>query len=376
MNIGIAFRTCEGQNIWQNGAGQSILFLARSLASLPFVDRVMLLDAGDQASLPSQALAAGVDIPLLKPHQATEQVDVVFETTAGLDVAWLDRVRARGTKVVVYTAGQTYLNLAEPQVFNKTGLLSRADRCDAVWVLPKDAAQGPMLRVLHRCPVRVAPYLWAPDFLQTRIDELASIGIAFGWRPPHDRGWRLAVLEPNISVAKSCIIPMLACDMAYRASRTLVDQMVVLNSLHLVRHPTMLHLANSLDLVKEHKAVFDGRHDVAGFLAACGDAVVSHQWENDQNHLYLDVLYGGYPLIHNSPWLRGAGYYYAGFDAMGAGAVLLEALQGHEACIDAYRHAAQEVFDRVHPLSPVNLRRHAGLLMSLWNGVLPGGSRR
>ena len=123
----------------------------------------------------------------------------------------------------------------------------------------------------------------------------------------------MAIFEPNISVVKTCNIAMLVCDEASRAEPGSVTAMHVLNTLHLKDHPTMLYLANSLDMVRQHRAVFHGRHDFVGFMVQHADAVVSHQWQNDQNYSYLDALYGDYPLVHNSPWLRRCGLFLPGF---------------------------------------------------------------
>ena len=150
--------------------------------------------------------------------------------------------------------------------------------------------------------------------------EVEAAGFRFGYTPRtvEQPGLRVAIFEPNISVVKAGTLPMLICDGAYRADPKAVNWMHALNTLHMKDHPTMLYLANSLDIVREHKAIFHGRNDFAGFMVQHADAVVSHQWQNDQNYSYLDALYGNYPLVHNSPWLRDAGYYYPGFE-VGAG---------------------------------------------------------
>lgn len=129
----------------------------------------------------------------------------------------------------------------------------------------------------------------------------------------------------------------------------------------------MLYLANSLDLVKEHRAVFLGRHDIVGFMVQNADAVVSHQWTNDQNYSYLDALYGDYPLVHNSPWLHsfGAGYYYPDFEAAEGGRQLRIAAAEHDARLDDQRRASRAVFDAVNPFSTVNLDAYAALLRQL-----------
>jgi hypothetical protein len=95
------------------------------------------------------------------------------------------------------------------------------------------------------------------------------------------------------------------------------------------------------------------------------DAVVSHQWQNDQNYMYLDALYGGYPLVHNSSWMREAGYYYPGFDAQEGARQLLLAAQKHDATLADYRARSQRLFDAVNPFSQANLDAYADRLLHL-----------
>jgi hypothetical protein len=118
--------------------------------------------------------------------------------------------------------------------------------------------------------------------------------------------------------------------------------------------------------VKQQKAVFQGRHDFAGYMVQHANAVVSHQWLNDQNYCYLDALYGNYPLIHNSPWLRGAGYYYPEFDTAEGGRQLLIAAREHDDQLESYRSQAARVFASVDPFSHDNLQSYARRLLSLY----------
>lgn len=366
MRIGISVLTMSGQNIWSNGLGQNVIFLARLFRRLPFVESVLLIDAGDQAAMAPQVDADSLGLRLARPAEAGDQVDVIVEMAGALDHQWLDLMRARGKKVVYACCGQPFVALVEPAVFGKPAPALRPRRCDEVWVLPKDAEFAPMLRTIHRCDVHVVPFVWEPYFLQRRIDEISALGHGFGYQPrPRGTGLRAAIFEPNISVVKSASIPMLACDQAYRAEPGCIVGVHVLNTLHMKDHPTMLHFANALDFVREHKATFHGRHDVAGFMAQHADAVVAHQWKNEQNYAYLDVLYGDYPLIHNSPWLRSAGYYYPDFDAPEAGRQLRLAASVHDEGLDDYRMRARKVIREVDILHPANLDAYARRLREL-----------
>jgi hypothetical protein len=375
MRIGISVITHTGQNIWENGLGQNVIFLAELFQRLPFVQSVLLIDVGDQGVMPAQVDLGARNLRLMRAHEATDEVDVIVEMGGALDLEWLDLMRARGKKVVFYCCGQPYVSLAEPAIFWKPAHAPRPDRCDEVWYLPKDAAFAPMMRLLHRCDVYEAPFIWHPQFVQQRMREIEAFGMRYGYTAREAaageegggarRGLRVAIFEPNISVVKTSSIPMLVCDEAYRADRCAVEAMHVLNTLHLKDHLTMLHFANSLDLVQQHKAAFHGRNDIVGFMAQHADAVVSHQWQNEQNYSYLDALYGDYPLIHNSPWLKEAGYYYHGFDAREGALQLQRAAGGHASGLDDYRARSQQVFAAVDPFNQRNLDAYAARLLHL-----------
>lgn len=372
--------THDGQNIWENGLGQNTVFLAQLFAALPGVTSVVLIDVGDQRVMPQQVEALSLGFLRVNLQQAADLVDVVIEMAGAIDAQWLQLMRARGKKVVFYCCGQPYNALVEAAIFEKPATFHRADRCDEVWVLPEYADFAPLQRTLHRCPVHVVPYVWHPQFLVQRMEEVrGQTGLQYGWTPPGaDRpGFRVAIFEPNISVAKTSTISMLICDEAYRHNPASVAKMSVLNTLHMATHPTLLYLANSLSLVRDHKAVFLGRHDVVGFMVENADAVVSHQWHNNQNYSYLDALYGNYPLIHNSEWLHesfGAGYYYPAFDTVQGAQQLLSALATHDANLPAYQTRSQAVFEAVNPLTPANLAAYSALLNKLCHGTAVGAA--
>ena len=380
MRIGISVLTHAGQNIWENGLGQNVIFLAQTFQKLPFVRSVILLNGGDQETLPPQVNIDALGLQMMHPRDATDHIDVAIEMAGALDVKWLDYLRAQGKKVVWYCAGQPYVGLIEPSVFETSGFFSRADHCNEIWALPKDYSTfAPMLRAVHRCPVQEVPYLWSPQFLAQRVTELEKDGYSFGYskRLPdatgHTPGLRVAIFEPNVSVVKCASIPMLVCDEAFRAQPEHIDFMHVLNTVHFKDHPTLLYLANSLDLVKQQKAVFQGRHDFAGYMVQHADAVVAHQWQNDQNYAYLDALYGNYPLIHNSPWLRDAGYYYPDFNTHEGATQLLLAASQHDAQLDGYRRQGSRVIATVNPFSHDNLQNYARRLLHLCHGQASTG---
>ncbi len=371
MRIGISTLTTAEQNIWSAGITQNALFLAKLLRAIPFVRDVALLDVGSEDSLGPQVDLEWFGTRMLKLPDAADQLDVIIEMAGAIDTPWLDLQRARGKKVVWHCVGQPYAGLVEGTLFRETGFFLRTERHDAIWLLPKDEAFIPMLRTLHRCEVRSVPYIWDPVFLQQRLEEVGKSGLHFGYRPRAERedpsvGWNLAIFEPNISPIKSGLISMLVVDEVCREVPDSIQQLHVLNTLHLVEHPTLLYFANALEVVRQHKTVFTGRHDIAGFIGHNRvDAIVAHQWQNDQNYVYLDALYGGYPLIHNSPWLKHAGYYYPDFEVQQGAAQVRLAMSTHDANLAGYAERSARYLKSVALAYEPNVAAYAELLRAL-----------
>jgi hypothetical protein len=372
MRIGISVLTKEGLGIWANGLGQNVFHLARLFRALPFVTDVILLNSGDQTAVSADAGATAASFKLIPPREAADLVDVVIEMSGGLDVEWLDLMRARGKRVVFHVCGHPYVALVEPSLFGVDGYFTRADRCDALWVVEQFAPFVPLLRALHRCPAHLVPAIWASDFLDERTKALGPVGLTFGVQDPAawaSNGLRLATFEPNIGVTKTSVIPLMACEEAYRRDPSAVAQVTALNTVHLTGQPTWDYLVASLDLTKADRLKLECRHDFAGFMSQFGDAVVVHQWRNPSNYLYMDTLYGDYPLIHNSPWAREVGYYYPESDVGAAADQILAARGHHGEDLPAYRQRSRRFLAAVDPLHPDNLTAYARQLLALSAGA-------
>lgn len=161
------------------------------------------------------------------------------------------------------------------------------------------------------------------------------------------------------------MVPMLICDTAFRSAPGAIMEMRVLNGAHLEQHPTFSFMRNSLDLHREGRVHVDHRHDFADYMCRSSDTIVAHQWQNDQNILYLDALYGGYPLIHNSAWLCGFGYYYPEFDVSAGAQALVRAAQLHDAHHGDYVNGARAFLAGLHPLAPENGARYFQQLLNV-----------
>lgn len=375
INVGISVFARAGAHAWSSGINQNIAFLVMLLRQIERVDKVYLLNGGDLETLPPGLGFDALEAPLVWPREVTHEVDLVIEMGAQLPLEWLRHVRALGARVVSFFVGHVYADLGESAIFQQApGYLFNGTPWHEIWIQPHHAKTcAPLLATVSRVPVRTVPHLWSPYFIERRVREVEAQGMAFGYVPTpggeRPAPWRAAIFEPNISVVKTCFTPMLACESAYRERNAAIALMMVMNTFHLKEHLTFNRFALSLSLTRDGKASYEPRLDfVEGMAGQRLDVVVSHQWECGLNYLYYDALYGGYPLIHNSPYLEAAkmGFHYPDFDAVRAGGHLL-ALQGREEGYwRDYRDAARRFLSTVSPAAGPNVaafaHRIAGLM--------------
>jgi hypothetical protein len=363
MNVGVSIFAAPGANIWSSGINQNLAYLLLLLRRCPNVEGLFLLNGGNGAELPAGMGEAVEGVPLVRPDDVTHRIDCVIEMGAQLPLEWMRHVRALGARLVLFLAGHSYASAAEGPIFGRqSGLTFTGAPWHEVWMLPQHMHTGAsMMRTLARVPVHEMPHLWSPVYLQKSIAAMTGGSMRFGIdleRRERRAGWRAGIFEPNISVVKNCVMPMLACDHAYRRDRESVELMMVMNSMHMKEHPSFNSLAAGLDLTREGRASYEPRIAFAECMARHSlDAVVSHQWECGLNYLYYDALYGGYPLIHNSDFLRdaGVGIHYPGFDASAAGEALVRARQQGPDFWQDYAASAKGYLATLAPDHPSNV---------------------
>jgi hypothetical protein len=230
---------------------------------------------------------------------------------------------------------------------------------DQVWITPQHMnTNAGWCRTLYRCPVYEVPQIWSPDMLR-----LAKSGKNFDYGyVPGKPDWAIGVLDPNNTVMKTSHQPMLAIEMFFRNHPTSIRTALIANTTDFKENQHFSTFAKKLEVVKAGKMTFEDRFVGYEFIGKHCDCVVTHHWENGLNYLYYEVLWGGYPLVHNSSFLKDYGYYYESFDAESGGRALASAFETHDNNLADYTQFHKKLFKALDPESIENIDLHERLL--------------
>jgi hypothetical protein len=369
LRVGVSLLARKGgQSLWENGIFQNCLFLVQLLLKCPQVSACYLVvGGGDGDASDAHALIPDSPVPILDMRTASDALDVMIEMSAQLSPEWASAFKEKGGKLVSMRVGNDYVIDIERMIFDRPhGLLITDAPVDQVWTLPEYERTGvPYYAAVFRAPVRVVPHLWSSEVIDRAARTLPA-GVQYGYQPGRAK-WRLGVFEPNMCMVKTSHLPMLVADAAYRRQPSRFEVLRVFNTFHLREHATFVGFANSLDLVRHGLAGFEGRFPTYQCLATDIDAVISHHWENGQNYLYYEALHGGYPLIHNSTFLNGNGYFYPDFDCEDGALALLQAVAQHDSDIVSYRQNARDFLQTLSPNHEGNIKTYNDALVGLYS---------
>ncbi|MGE0329416.1 MAG: DUF2827 domain-containing protein [Ramlibacter sp.] len=364
LGITIGLRTPD-ESLWVNGIKQNAIYLLDALLHVPGVASVCLVNVTDVA-LGNTLAWDRTRWPTVTFDEARDHLDVLIELGGEVGAERTTYLKQRGTRLVSYCCGFEYVVAAQGMLFGRQLWghgLNINQRYDALWVIPQIAPTSlHYFQTLRRRPAQVVPFVWEPVFLQERSRALPHQG---EYRPrPGSR--RLSVMEPNHDIVKFCLYPALIAEEAYRRTPAAIERLCITNTAHLANvNPEFTSMMNQLDLVRQHKAVFLGRHETPAFLAEMTDVMVSHQWGNPLNYFYFDVCWQGYPLVHNAHLCSELGYYYPDNDVSAGCTQLLRAIATHDDQWEDYRERQRAAIARYLPGDPQLTSQYAALLAQL-----------
>jgi hypothetical protein len=282
-------------------------------------------------------------------------VVIIFDYELPLNV--VKQLRYMKIKTVAYLCGNSYVYDSEIFIYHKERQMNglKYDMknnfmiYDIIWCIPQFYNLNKYYcEILYRTECIEVPFIWSDKSIL-----LCGEHKQFIYKKKGDKK-KIAILEPNLSIIKSGIPPLLICEKSYRKNSEIIDH-VFFNNIYGKNDEIMFNLnvlnyfVEQLDLHKDKKISIEKRYHTLFFVSTLADIVVSHQWENSLNYLYFDLAWMGWPIIHNGSLCKDIGYYYDGFNYKEGSEVLDKVLVEHDKNAIQYLEHNRKMIDRYLP---------------------------
>jgi len=373
MKIGVTVSISkENQSLFTNGILQNAIYLVKTLKAAGHES--YLVHIGDlKTPFEGKVNWDLSETPMYSYVDCYKTTDIMFYLGATLRDKDSRAFKSTGAhkKIIRYVCGNSYILDAEASIFDRSELPKYKNSAkttgygqlvDEVWLIPQqEKLNKEYLRVLYNLPadkVKIVPFIWDPMFIDIGCASFNDPDIKENLEGLEDKPFPMYIpgkdnlnksiscFEPNINIIKFSMIPTLITN-DYLDSGGEFKQLNVFCGDSLIKQ-------KYYPSVVQHSSIFKSDPIQIKYLPRIPvvlglsktDIVIAHQWENPLNYSYLDALYLNFPLVHNSPYLKDAGYYYPDFN-IGEGKIQLDnAMNNHDKHIKEYSDRTEDVLTR------------------------------
>lgn len=351
----IGFLIHAGARIFTNGITQNGYYMYKCFTALGYACDFLCHES-------SGTVVEHYNIPI---HNVTEESFDVSVYAAIIGVtrrpasALRRKCKEHSVPIISFICGNSYpedlVQFTEGVKPTSTVSFLRSEESgNEMWLIPSLEYCKDYFEVFGRCPAHIVPHLWSPASIQYSVVHMykrTERDLFYDVRKHTGPKLDIIVLEPNISIVKTAVLPIAACERLTRMYPNLIDQIYVFN----YPENTVAHSCiEGLDIASRIRKF--KRLAIPEIMLHFNDKpnipiIVSHQLLTHLNYVYYEALYYGWPLVHNSDMLDGAGYRYRDHDVAGCADAILCAAK-HATQHTKYTQTANRVLRRVNPDEP------------------------
>jgi hypothetical protein len=229
-------------------------------------------------------------------------------------------IKNMNIKMIQQYCGNNYIINQEDFVFDthKRYFYDTISYVDEIWILPMYTHMKSYIETISKKTVHIVPYIWNGDIVE-KYSEINN-------KKPYQQNFynspnAVLIAEPNMSVHKTALVPLVICENYFNKTETpettsnhKLHKIVNLCAAHgeYAKHFTFknLNIGKEPNLIEQlHRTPILDVLDSLNKLK-CNTLMISHQLFNELNFLHFEMLYLGYPLIHNCKRLESVGFYY------------------------------------------------------------------
>ncbi len=236
-----------------------------------------------------------------------------IEIGMSLDAVTRSYIRSIGAKIVKIYLGNI-LNIDIETIQNYKSMMFGhhiVGEIDDVWMSPHYKQNLEYGTVLNQLPVskgKIVPYVWDPCFINYYGTK------SYEWKPLDNWcKYDIIIMDPNISFQKASLYSLLLAEAYHKKYPEWLGNVIIVNGDRLnLNSNSKNFILENLSLFKEKRIKLFGRKSIHTVLSENPSAIfITCQWNNAFNYMTFELMYCGFPIVHNSDGWESFGYNYS-----------------------------------------------------------------
>jgi hypothetical protein len=230
---------------------------------------------------------------------------------------FIDNLKSHETKIINLICGNVFILHQEEFVFNTHSILGhyKQDYFAENWVLEMYDYAHDYIQMLSDVNTSITPYVWDTDILDKYIENNPG----FNFDTVEENGKvNLLLFEPNMSIHKNSLIPLIICDEYYKQNKERVNKVYIFCGDKVIKQNP--DFVNKLDIYKDNllesysRIIMPYIIDVIKKNNPFLNIVVSYNLLNNLNFLHLEMFHLGIPIVHNCEPFKNNQMYFKDFE--------------------------------------------------------------
>lgn len=231
----------------------------------------------------------------------------------------IDNLKKHKVNVINLICGNVYVLHQEEFLFDQHHIMGHynQDYFTENWVLEMYEYAKDYVEMVSSKPTKIMPYVWDTDI----IDEyVTKNNVLQSSRSIDCKKINLLMFEPNMSIHKNALVPLLIANEYYKMNKDRVNKVYMFCSDKILERSSLAVFLNKLELFRDKRIESYGRIimpyiiDVIQKNNNYMNIVLSYNILNNLNFLHLEMFHLGIPIIHNCKPFEQNGMYFPDFE--------------------------------------------------------------
>lgn len=304
-------------HIYSNGCYQQAYYLGKALENAG--NRVTYVTA-DSTYTEFEPYGKPIKVMVLTDDLSWMDC-IIFASAILAERAFLSLLSIHDVKIIGFICGNLFTLHQEEFVFGVHNIFKDylVDAMHEIWMMPMYEYAKDYIEVVTGKTVYICPYVWDTDLIDHAVRE-AKVPLRYQPAGPTAE-LDVTIFEPNLSVHKSSLVPFVCLNDLERQDSSLFQSIHAFCMLGEEGNADMerrtTHRKEMLSHLKiQGKTNLYRRLTMPSILewfrvnkSNSNMVALTHNYMNNLNFVHLELMYLGYPVIHNCPKFQNGLYY-------------------------------------------------------------------